>query len=85
MSRAYKIDPEVASARNRAISLGRYRAADDPVLDLARRDLRFAKFMEVARKAVTDWPAFTPEQLAELHEAIYGQDAGSPPSGSGDA
>lgn len=74
--RPYKTTPLIKTASRRVSALTRFRGADDPSVDDAKRDLRFAKFLDIAEKAVADWPPFTEEQLADLHDAIYGAGGG---------
>ena len=60
----------VASARARHNVLLRYRPADDPVVQAARRDLRAATLAAYIQRTVAEAPPFTEEQLDQLAPAL---------------
>lgn len=61
--------------RARVASLSRSRAADDPELLQARRNLREAKLAEHIAKAVAEAPPLTDEQRDRLATLLRGEAA----------
>jgi hypothetical protein len=62
--------PEVGPAHGRRAGLhkgkGKNRAADDPVMVEAERDLEAAKLAAYVKKVVDGWPKLTDEQLDNI-------------------
>lgn len=58
--------PTIYHHRARIASLTRSRAADDPELLTARRDLRAERLAEHIERTVAEAPPLTPEQLDQL-------------------
>jgi hypothetical protein len=73
-------DPEMSwtHERGRLNALQRHRPADDPEIEIARRDLRAARLEHYIRKAVDAAPPLTPAQRDRL--ALLLRQPGSTPA-----
>lgn len=66
-------NPVRRAASSRVSALSRSRSADDPALQAARRDLRFAGLEEHIQRVVDAAPALTPEQRDRLAVLLSGR------------
>ncbi len=64
--------PDVAHARARHAGLSRGRAADDPEVICAKRDLKAARLAEYVRRVVAEAPPLTPDQRDRIALLLRG-------------